>query len=218
MADPEAPRDRPRPARFALMTVTVTVESFHIDGTRTGVLVRKVSPGRLETLTCFDLPDGGDIVSLHHAFEYDHDPFGWSGFSYRDDSSRTVQVGERADGGVVVNGRAVPTKTDRVIPSYASWLLLQDLVVRDLTEVEYEQINEGGPEPTVVAATLRHDRAQGTVVLLEDDVPGNTFWVADGQVTRSDWCGAESYPVANPHDALEGLSERVATTVRVFLL
>jgi hypothetical protein len=102
---------------------TTTVESFHVAGARAGALVRVLSPGRLETLSCFDLPEG-PMVRLHHVFDFEPHPLDWTRFSYHDDSTGTVQVGERRDGEVVVDGDPVASAEQSVLPSYASWLLV----------------------------------------------------------------------------------------------
>jgi hypothetical protein len=195
---------------------TTTVESFHVAGARAGALVRVLSPGRLETLSCFDLPEG-PMVRLHHVFDFEPHPLDWTRFSYHDDSTGTVQVGERRDGEVIVDGDPVASAEQSVLPSYASWLLVQEMLAGDERRLDYLQINEGGTGRELVVATLTRDDAAGTITLVENDVPRNTFWVSDGQVTRSDWGGAESYPADDLSSALDGLSTRVVDAVRSFL-
>lgn len=195
--------------------MTVTVESFHVAGTKVGALVRKLSPVGLETLNCLLVPDG-PMVELRHVFECGEDVFEWTRFRYSD-AAGTIQIGERRGTNVVVDGQVLEAVSDRVIPSYASWLLLQEMVEDGLRELEFHLINEGGSDPAMVPATLRSDGSAGTVLLLENDKPRNTFWVEDGRIVRSDWGGAESYAVDDVDTALDGLSGGVAATVRAFL-
>ena len=107
----------------------LVLESFHTrGGVKTGVLVRRVSPTSLATLTCFTEP--GLLHHVENRVEFDSDdPFSWTHYVHHDGATFLEREHEASDPG-------------ETVPSYAEWLLVHRLLQSGDREMAFTRLDE----------------------------------------------------------------------------
>lgn len=178
----------------------LVLESFHTrGGVKTGALVRKITPTSLATLTCFAEPEG--LFHAESRIEFDsEDPFSWRHFVQHTGDEFLERDHEAGDPG-------------NVVPSYAEYLLVHELLRTGDKQLEFTRLDEGSG--ALQPARLVHD---GDEVYLEvDGKVTNRHRVVGDEVLASDWDGIGSRPVHDLGELLDGLDGRVAVAVRNFV-
>lgn len=199
-------------------------ETMYFDGRRAGFLLRSVQDGVLTTRTAF----GGIRAGEHGAGPAERflsestitlsasgRARGWRSFTFQDSS-----VTQR----VAVDRERAGLEPD-ALPSYAEWLLLQEMAEKSLSEQRYVRLEElhaftGGWTPTDTRmwrlGTEPIQRPDGQALVadrVEVQAQGlvlSTHWMDAGQVVMSDWGGpAVSVPVGSLAEALEGMDDNM---------
>lgn len=190
-------------------------ESFFIGGKKVGGIVRLLEPTKLSTLTCFQIPDG-PLIHLEHRFFFEGSPLDWDRYTFHEYHSTKTTEFKR--------------KTGNAIPSYAAFLLLRKMIDKKLTRLDFEMLIDGDPVQAPKVATLQVEGAEevtfpsggktiaSRVPLYVDGKPGNAHWIANDEVIKSDWQGAESYRANDIDDVLDGLNQSTAVILRTFTL
>lgn len=178
----------------------LVLESLHTrGGVKTGVLVRRVSPTSLATLTCFTEP--GLLHHVENRVEFDSDdPFSWTHYVHHDGETFLEREHEASDPGDTV-------------PSHAEWLLVHRLLQSGDREVAFTRLDEETGE--TAPAILVHEADE--VVLYVDGRATNRHRVVGDEVLASDWGGIGSRPVAEMAELVEGLDNQVAVRLRNFV-
>jgi hypothetical protein len=179
------------------------LEDLLVNGSKVGALVRVEDGSGLHTQLCFVDP-GGEPIWLESHIDYQGDPRSWVRFRYSQH-----HVGVHRD---LTRPAGVPADT---IPSYASFLLVEELASGNDSTMDYHCIVEGEPERGPVPMKLR--RTGGLVEEVGPLGTGNRHWIDASGLTRSDWQGAESRRVDDVSSVLDGLSDDHAASVRAFL-
>lgn len=179
---------------------SVVLESFHTPGgLKVGVLVRKVTPTSLATLICFTEPDG--LYHVENRIEFDgEDPFDWTHFVHHDGNTMVEREHEAED-------------PEMVVPSYAEFLLVHDMLATGQERLDFVRLDEGTGEYTPASLVHRADE----VALVVDDHLVNRHRVLGEEVLASDWGGAGSRPVHDLTELMTGLDDQVAIRLRMFL-
>ncbi|KRF34428.1 hypothetical protein [Nocardioides sp. Soil805] len=197
-----------------------------------GAILRQVESGMLRTRTVFKMGDDAPVYFVDHLVEYSGGVHQWTRFTYECPTAEiTRHEGNRAaDGSVHIDKEPAPA-LDGALPAYAEHLVLTHLLTSGGPGAAYTQFAEGAPQDGTESVEIRRDGreptelADGTtveadrIVVLIDDQPTNTHWSADGEVVKSDWCGAQSFSAPTIELLLTGqpaLDDEVAARIREF--
>lgn len=201
-------------------------ESMYFDGRRAGFLVRTLEDGVLITRTAFGGAEEGE-EALGPAERYlsesvitlgeNDSPRGWHSFSFQDSSAPQRATVERERAGLAAEA----------LPSYAEWLLLQDLAHQQRSVESYVRLEEshaftGAFEPARtqirrgVAEPVQRPDGQALVAdkvqIITRGLVLSIHWIVGGEVIMSDWGGpAVSVPVGSLAEALDGFDDNMTT-------
>ena len=185
------------------------IGAVHVEGRRTGALVRQTRPGLLLTTLAFLLPDG-NLVHLRQETRFGATVLDWESYRYVD-SGAGIDVRAASS---TAGGPQPPA-----VPSYAAHLLLVRILGSGAGRLDFGQFAEDGDGTAVASAFVRQgretvDTPEGRrealrVVLEVEGKPRNTFWCDGGSVVKSDWQGGTSYAASDVSFVLGGLDPRV---------
>ncbi|QYH35684.1 hypothetical protein [Salinibacterium sp. M195] len=204
--------------------MSVAVESFYVGGVKSGALLRRTNADHITTLLAFQSPDG-PLVQLEQTTWSAASPLDWTKFRFTDYLAG-VETESTREMWVASQGNTLTAELDAVIPSYLAHVLLATFLQTSAESRDFGQFAEGTPDTLVSARFVRGATeeilvgsnsiaAQKVSLLLEGHVT-NTFWVDGQSILKSDWNGAESYPVPTLDDALGGLSTHIVEIVTAF--
>lgn len=188
-------------------------DSFYLDGRKVGVILRSWHAGGIETLSCFAVGEGRHF-HVESTISLDDSLAGWTSYRYSDRGSGDTLVVVRAD---------LPTDRREALPSYGEYLLVPDVAVRGTRS--YARLLDGAPDQPAQdarlerAGTVNVTRPDGRTIrcievnLYVDGSRLNRFWVAVGELVKSDWKGAESFGEPSLEAALEGTDDYVRASV-----
>lgn len=205
--------------------MNIEYESFYISGRKSGVLLRAFTESSLSTKLVFNIPDG-PMVDLHQKTKFVGEIEHWTAFEFQDRLEDTV-LDAQFDGDLCrINGITIPSLAD-AIPSYASHLLLLNLLCSGSDRLNFRQFSESS-QPLISEAEFVCQGSEqistptgvleaSKVVLLVGQKLTNTFWSVDGVLVKSDWQGAESYPETDQRRLLQDLAPEVNAEVQAFV-
>ncbi|WP_155838723.1 hypothetical protein [Arthrobacter castelli] len=199
---------------------TMDIESFYVEGNKTGALIRRLSKDSIQTTLVFKIEDGS-IIHLFQETWFSTGILDWTEYKYVDRLEGT---------NVEVRASTEPSLRDRTvkpIPSYAAHLVLKDFLTTTERQWEFSQFDEDVPLVPRPAAFVSHGtenvetpwgtREASKVVLEVDGREGNTFWCIAGAVVKSDWQGATSYATDDVGFVVKGLDTAVQSLLKTVL-
>jgi len=207
--------------------VSYLYESFYLNNRKLGVIARKLSAGKLETLTCFKAPDQA-LFHVEHIFNYETSVFDWNSFTFIEHhEARETHAYRRGKQIYDRESKVIQDIQEKTIPGYSIYLIIKALSGGERPEPFY-LLTDGDPSLTpkqcrVQVSELeevhrRNDelRTLRAVQCFSDGERNQTFWISEGQVIKSDWCGAESYKVSTLSELSCGLDREVIEVLEAF--
>ena len=197
------------------------------DAGRCGAILRHVEPGSLRTRTVFRMGEDAPVYLVDHVVDHDGDVREWRRFTYDSPTSGSRHSGTRdPDGTVHVDGTPAPALTD-AIGAYGEHLVVAQMLADGADAVSFRQFDESEPDDAQpvelhrlgVEATELLDGSTVDAERVQLVVAGratNAHWCVDGVVVKSDWCGAQSFLVADLDALCAGLDPQVRARIEEF--
>ncbi|MBH0116032.1 hypothetical protein I6E52_04155 [Salinibacterium sp. NG253] len=204
--------------------MSVAVESFYVGGVKSGALLRRLNADRITTLLAFQSPDG-PLIQLEQMTWFAPSPLEWTKFRFTDHLAG-VETESTREKWLESQQNTLNAEFGEAIPSYLTHVLLASFLQSRAESRDFGQFAEGAPDTVVAAQFIRGETeeiqvgsnsiAAQKVSLVLDGHVTNTFWANGQSILKSDWNGAESYPVPTLDDALDGLSTPIVEIVTAF--
>jgi len=205
-----------------------TYETFFIAGKKVGGIIRLLESEKLSTLTCFQIPDG-PLIHLEHRFYFTTSAFEWERYEFSEyHENKTIAVDRRENIAIDCVSKEVQSLTKKTIPSYATFLLLTEIIEKNLSSLDFDILIDGNPIQAPRSVIIKVEQPKklqlqsGEIVmaarvpLIIEGQTNNQHWIAEGRILKSDWQGAESFAANSIDEVLVGLGPRETAIISSF--